>query len=513
MKKATTRKIALILALSLLSTALSGCNNAGDRTGKEDSSHITVGIAQDLEESLDPHKAEAAATREILFNVFEGLYKPDSNGELIPAVAENYVQSPDGLVYTFTLRENVKFHNGNTVTAEDVISSIESCAGTNGSEPLVPAFSNIDSIEKIDDKTVEITLKERDTDFMSYIASVKAAITPAGQTDSDTNPIGTGPYKYVSRSVQENIVMEKFDEYWGDKAYIDDVTFKVCADADSLVMNLNGGSVDMMAHLPVSQAQQLSSDFTVLEGTMNLVQAMYLNNDFEPFKDSRVRQALCYAVDKSEILDITSDGKGEELGSSMFPNFKKYYIPELNDTYGYDPEHAKELLEDAGYSEGTLSFTITVPSNYPQHVDTAQVIADQLSEIGVKADIKQVEWNTWLSEVYSDRNYEATVVGVDASNLAASAMLSRFCSDASNNFINYSNDEYDSVYNNAQIESDDKKQTELYKQCEIILADDAANVYIQDLAEMVAIRNGYTGYEFYPLYVQDMAKIKPSEIE
>lgn len=513
MKKATTRKIALILALSLLSTALSGCNNAGDRTGKEDSSHITVGIAQDLEESLDPHKAEAAATREILFNVFEGLYKPDSNGELIPAVAENYVQSPDGLVYTFTLRENVKFHNGNTVTAEDVISSIESCAGTNGSEPLVPAFSNIDSIEKIDDKTVEITLKERDPDFMSYIASVKAAITPAGQTDSDTNPIGTGPYKYVSRSVQENIVMEKFDEYWGDKAYIDDVTFKVCADADSLVMNLNGGSVDMMAHLPVSQAQQLSSDFTVLEGTMNLVQAMYLNNDFEPFKDSRVRQALCYAVDKSEILDITSDGKGEELGSSMFPNFKKYYIPELNDTYGYDPEHAKELLEDAGYSEGTLSFTITVPSNYPQHVDTAQVIADQLSEIGVNADIKQVEWNTWLSEVYSDRNYEATVVGVDASNLAASAMLSRFCSDASNNFINYSNDEYDSVYNNAQIESDDKKQTELYKQCEIILADDAANVYIQDLAEMVAIRNGYTGYEFYPLYVQDMAKIKPSEIE
>ncbi len=197
----------------------------------------------------------------------------------------------------------------------------------------------------------------------------------------------------------------------------------------------------------------------------------------------------------------------------MFPNFKKYYIPELNDTYGFDPDRAKELLEDAGYSEGTLSFTITVPSNYPQHVDAAQVIADQLNEVGVKANIKQVEWNTWLSEVYSDRNYDATVVGVDASNLAASAMLSRFCSDASNNFINYSNDEYDSIYNNAQMESDDEKQTELYKQCEIILADDAANVYIQDLAEMVAVRNGYTGYEFYPLYVQDMAKIKPSEAE
>lgn len=511
MKTAVKRKLATLLVVTLLSTALSGCNNAGDESGKENSSHITVGISQDLEESLDPHKAEAAATREILFNVFEGLYKPDSNGDLIPAVAENCSLSSDGLVYTFTLRENVKFHNGNTVTAEDVISSIESCAGTDGSDPLVPAFSNISSVEKTDDKTVTITLAERDPDFMSYIASVKAAITPAGQTDADTNPIGTGPYKFVSRSVQENIVMEKFNDYWGEKAYIDDVTFKVCADADSLVMNLNGGSVDMMAHLPVSQAQQLSDDFTVIEGTMNLVQAMYLNNDFEPFKDQRVRQALCYAVDKGEILDLTSDGKGEQLGSSMFPNFRKYYIPELNDTYSYDPEKAKDLLEDAGYSEGTLSFTITVPSNYPQHVDAAQVISDQLSEIGVNAEIKQVEWNTWLSSVYSDRQYEATVVGVDASNLTASAMLSRFCSDAGNNFINYSNEEYDSVYSSAQMESDDAKQTELYKQCETILAKDAANVYIQDLAEMVAIRNGFTGYEFYPLYVQDIAKIRPAE--
>ncbi|MDE6020326.1 MAG: ABC transporter substrate-binding protein, partial [Ruminococcus sp.] len=115
--------------------------------------------------------------------------------------------------------------------------------------------------------------------------------------------------------------------------------------------------------------------------------------------------------------------------------------------------------------------------------------------------------------VYSDRQYEATVVGVDASNLAASAMLSRFCSDAGNNFINYSNEEYDSAYKSAQIEYDDAKQTELYKQCEIILAHDAANVYIQDLAEMVAIRNGFEGYEFYPLYVQDMAKIKLKEAE
>lgn len=505
------KKICFILVLTTLTTALSGCGSADDKTGGENSSHITVGIAQDLEDSLNPHKAEAAATREILFNVFEGLYKPDSNGELIPAVAEDYKLSPDGLVYTFTLRDGVLFHNGETVTAEDVISSIESCAGVNGETPLIPAFSNIASIEETAEGVVEITLAERDPDFMSYIASVKAAVMPAGQTDADTNPIGTGPYKYVSRSVQENIVMEKFDEYWGEKAHIENVTFKVCSDPDSLVMALNGGSVDMMAHLPVSQAQQLSDDFTVLEGTMNLVQAVYLSHDFEPFKDERVRKALCYAVDRQAILDIVSDGKGEILGSSMFPNFGKYYMPELSDTYSYDPEKAKELLAEAGYEEGELSFTITAPSNYPQHVDTAVIVADQLKAVGVTAEIKQVEWNTWLSEVYSERQFEATVVGVDASNLTATAMLSRFNSDAGNNFVSYANSDYDAAYQSALLETDDAAQTALYKECLTILAEDAANVYIQDLAEMVAVRNGYEGYEFYPLYVQDIAKIKLAE--
>ncbi len=505
------KKVMFILVFTALTTAFSGCNTASDKTGESDSSKITVGIAQDLEDSLDPHKAEAAATREILFNVFEGLYKPNSNGELIPAVAESYTLSEDGLVYTFTLRDNVLFHSGETVTAKDVIASIESCAGTDGETPLIPAFSNIASIEETAADTVEITLAERDPDFISYIASVKAAIMPEGQTDADTNPIGTGPYKYVSRSVQENIKMEKFDEYWGEKAYIENVTFKVCADTDSLVMNLNGGSVDMMAHLPVAQAQQLSDDFNVLEGTMNLVQAVYLNHDYEPFKDERVRKALCYAVDRNAILDLVSDGKGEILGSSMFPNFGKYYMPELSETYSYDPEKAKELLSEAGYSEGELSFTIIAPSNYPQHVDTAVIIADQLSEIGVQAEIKQVEWNTWLSSVYSDRQFEATVVGVDASNLTATAMLSRFNSTADNNFINYSNADYDSAYNSALAETDDAKQTALYKECLTILSEDAANVYVQDLAEMVAVRKGYEGYEFYPLYVQDISKIKITE--
>jgi peptide/nickel transport system substrate-binding protein len=190
----------------------------------------------------------------------------------------------------------------------------------------------------------------------------------------------------------------------------------------------------------------------------------------------------------------------------MFPAFSKYYMEELNDTYPQDIEKAKELLTEAGYPDG-FSFTITVPSNYQPHIDTAQVLVEQLKAIGVDAQINLVEWDSWLSDVYADRNFESTVVGVDASSLTAGALLSRFVSDASNNFINYNNADYDAAYQRAVSTTDDEEKTAAYKECETILSEDAANVYIQDLAEFVAINKKYAGYEFYPLYVQDLAKL------
>ncbi|MEE1251265.1 MAG: ABC transporter substrate-binding protein [Lachnospiraceae bacterium] len=510
MKQRSKKVTALLLVLTTLTIALSGCGNASDETSGENSSQITVGIAQDLEDSLDPHKAEAAATREILFNVFEGLMKPDTDGNLVPAVASKYEVSDDGLVYTFTLRDGIKFHNGNLVTVSDVKASLETCADSSSGAALIPAFSNISSIDTPDDKTIVITLAQADPDFLSYVAGVKAAIVPADNANSDNQPIGTGPYKYVSRSVQENIKMESFKDYWGGKPDIDEVTFKVCADMDSVVTNLNSGSIDMMAHLTTTQAAQLSDDFDVVEGTMNLVQGLYLNNSFEPFANEKVRQALCYAVDRDEIIKMVSDDKGVKVGSSMFPNFKKYFMPELADAYSYDVEKAKELLAEAGYADG-FTFTITVPSNYPQHVDAAQIISEQLKEVGITAQINQVEWNTWLSDTYGNRNYEATLVGVDASYFAASAMLSRFVSDAKNNFVNYSNADYDAAYETARSVKTDEEQVAAYKNCEQILSDTAANVYIQDLPDMIALNKKYTGYQCYPLYIQDISKVKLAE--
>ena len=501
MKRKGMKNILLVFVLLTLTIALSACS--GDKAG-DSSSQITVGIPQDLEDSLDPHKAVAAGTKEVLFNIFEGLVKPDSEGNLVPAVASDYAISEDGKVYTFTLRDGIKFHDESLVTVDDVKYSIDKCADTSNGDPMVAAYSNIADVSTPDESTIVVTLAEPDTEFL---ANMTTAIIPESNNDADTNPIGTGPYKYVSRSPQENFVVEKFDDYWGEPAHIQTVTFKVCANADSIVMDLKGGSVDMFARVTTAQAEELKdSDFNILEGTMNLVQALYLNNSASYFDDVRVRQALCYAIDKQEILDYVSDGEGTPIGSSMFPAFSKYYTEELNDTYSQDIEKAKELLTEAGYPDG-FSFTIQVPSNYQQHIDTAQVLAEQFKAIGVDAQIELIEWDSWLSDVYADRNYEATVVGVDASSLTARALLERFSSDASNNFVNYNNADYDAAFANAISTTDDDEQVAYYKECEKILSEDAANVYIQDMPEMVALNKKYKGYEFYPLYVQDMSKI------
>jgi len=504
MKKKGLKSLLLVFVLTTLAIALSACS--GDKKG-DNSSQITIGIPQDVEDSLDPHKTVAAGTKEVLFNLFEGLVKPDSDGSFIPAVASAYEESEGGKVYTFTLREGVKFHDGSMVTAEDVKFSLDKCADTSAGDPLIAAFSNIESVTIADEKTIVITLKEADTEFLAYMTT---AIIPASNKNPDSNPIGTGPYKFVSRSPQENFIVEKFDEYWGEPAHIENVTFKVCSNADSIVMDLEGGSIDMFARVTATQAAELSDEFQVLEGTMNLVQALYLNNAVEPFNDVRVRQALCYAVDIDEIMLMVSDGKGTELGSSMFPAFGKYYMPELNDTYNTDIEKAKALLAEAGYADG-LSFTISVPSNYQPHIDTAQVLVEQYKKIGVDAKIQLIEWDSWVSDVYQGRQFQSTVVGIDASNITGASLLQRFTSDAPKNFINYQNAAYDEAFNNAITSTDDAEKTKYYKECQRILSEDAANVYIQDLPEFVALNKKYTGYEFYPLYVQDVAKLRLAE--
>ena len=507
--------LALFLALVMVGAVLPGCGDGSKDPGGQGNNgktgepvkggEITVGIAQDLDDSLDPHQTVAAGTREVLFNIFEGLVKPNSDGEMIPAGAEKYELSEEGTTYTFTLREGVKFHNGQTVTAEDVVYSINRCAAVpEGQEkPLVAAFSAVKSVEALDEKTVAVTIAQRDLEFISYMT---AAIIPADYENQDTAPVGTGPFKFVSRTPQQDFVMERFEDYWGAPAWLDKVTYKICENADALVMNLNGGSIDLCAHLTSAQASQLNQSFQVLEGTMNLVQAIYLDNQAKPFDNQLVRQALCYAIDRQGIMDMVADGHGTAVGSSIYPAFTKYFLPELVDKYPHDVAKAKELLTQAGYPDG-FDMTISVPNNYQPHMDTAEVVAEQLREAGINVTIQPVEWSTWLDTIYNGRQFQATVVGVDAANMTARAMLERFTSDYGKNFINYNNPAYDALFQQAINAQDEATQTDLYKQMETMLADTAANVYIQDLCDLVAMRQDLGGLKFYPIYVLDLSTV------
>jgi len=506
------KKKVLFLALLASFTALCACN--GGRTGEkgsEDSLSAVVGITQDLD-SLDPHKAVSAGTDEVLFNVFEGLVKPSVDGTLVPAVAKDYTIAPDGMSYTFTLRENVKFHNGEVVTADDVVYSIKRCAGLlDDQDPEVvveSALSVISAVEKVGEDTVVLKLSEPNTELLGFLTCF---IIPEDYTEQASKPVGTGPYRFVSYTPLTSFVVERFEDYYGEEPYLEKVTFKICASNDAAFMELLSGSIDVFPYLTDEQAAQLPEDYNLAVGSTNVVQAMFLNNAFGPFADSKVREALCYAVDKEELLNIVGGGRGHVIGSNMFPNFGVYYDETLENYYTYQPEKAKELLAEAGYNESNpLKFTVKVPSNYDIHVATAQVLTEQYKKVGVQAEIQLIEWSAWLTDVYRGREYEATIVALDSA-LAPSDVLKRYVSTAKNNFVNYNNPELDEVFAKALASTVESEKIALYKDVQKLLTKDAASVYLQDGAKLVAVNKKLTNFLFYPVYVLDIAALKPAE--
>ena len=497
------KKILAVLLMIATCTTLTACfgGSKGNSSSSGENNSIVVGIQNDLD-SLDPHLAETAGTREVLYNVFEGLVKPDKNGDLVPAVASDYKVSEDGKVYTFTLRENVKFHNGETVTAEDVKYSIERNAGKTGGDVLVSAFAKIDSVNIVDPSTVEVVLSEADTEFIGYMT---VAIIPKDYSDQAAAPIGTGPYKFVSYIPQESIKLEKFDDYWNsDVPSIKDVEFRIVQNTDSVILDLKAGSIDVYPYLTDSQATELSGTMDIEAGNSNLTQALYLNNSNEIFSNKLVRQAMYYAIDREEIMSIVSGGKGTMLGSALYSGFGKYY-EDLSGGYKKDVEKAKALLKEAGYENG-FTFTIKIPSNYQFHVSTGEVIVGQLKAVGITANIELIDWTTWLEDVYTNRDFEATIIGIDA-KLAPSDMMIRYKSDYNKNFCNYANAEYDEVLAKAMATTNEDEKVNYYHKLQEILSEDAAAIYIQDPPTLVAINKNIQGFTFYPIFVQDMSTL------
>lgn len=515
--------ITLLLFTLFLSACNPGSNNEATSTNEKESKNqsvsttetdntnsskpkeggsVVVAIPQDLD-FLDPYLAEAAGTREVMFNVFEGLLKPNHKGELKEAIAESYTVSDDGLTYTFKIRDGVTFHNGQDVTSADVKYSYEKLAGIKTGKPLYATFANVKSIETPDAKTVIIHLKEKEAAFLN---AVTAAIIPNGYKENNTKPIGTGPFKFVEYKAGQYLKLEKNKDYYiKGTPYLDQVEFRILPDPETTFLALQSGEIDIYPRIGTEKAEQLGAGFKTISAPQNLVQLLALNNAKKPFNDIKVRQAINYAVNVDEIIAGVAIGKGTKIGSNLSPVLEKYYEKSLENTYPTDINKAKQLLKEAGLPNG-FNLTITVPSVYPFHVDTAQVIAQQLKKIGIKAKIESVEWGVWLERVYNGRDYESTIIGLDG-KLDPYEILSRYISTAKDNFINYKNPKLDKVLAQAKTELDENKRISLIKEAQTIITKDAASVYIMDPNTNVSFKDTVQGYTTYPIYVQDLSPV------
>ncbi len=495
--KKTGKIAALALTMAMAVTAMPFGVSA------EETEKTVVRINMDSEpDNLNPWLSAASDTEAVFHNVFEGLVLYDETGALIPGLAESWDISDDGLTYTFHLRDDVTFHNGKAFSAEDVVYTYESLSGLGGEEALSSKFTNLTSVEAVDDYTVKMTLSEADAAFLQYTI---VAVLPKGYDDQSTAPVGTGPFVFEEYVPGQKVVLKKNENYYEESrmAKIDEAEIYIMSDDSSVLTALQSGQLDA-GIVYADSADYLSGDFTISSSPQNMVQLFALNNSVEPFNDVRVRQAFEYAINKEQIIEGVFAGYATELYSNFSPVMSYFYNDELSDVYTYDVEKAKELMAEAGYEDG-FDITITVPSNYQKHVDTAQVIAQQLKEINVNATIEPVEWAEWLEKVYTNADYETTIVGLTG-KLNPNDILGRYVSDYSKNFMKYSNSDYDELIEEAKTASEEDR-VEIFKECQKVLTEDAAAVWICDPNEIVVTRSDLKGYTFYPVSFIDLSKL------
>ena len=468
--------------------------------------------------TLDPiNPSNTADGRSILFNVFEGLVKPDPKGALLPCAAESWHIGQDGLTYDFRLRGSVYFHDGSPLTSADVQFTLESAIAAG-----FPGLSQIEKIETFSDADLRITLKHPDSEFLPFLT---IGIVKAGNTDREKNINGIGPFFIEKYEIQRSLILRRFSGYWqaprlhdepdteaqGMHIPLEKVSIVFLHDSNALLLALRGGSIDG-AGITGSLIQQINDKrFDITPYHSASVHVFALNNAVPALSDRRVRKAINYGVDIQKIIDTAFFGWGEPSGSPLIPGLEIFYNKNLRNPYPYSAAQARALLSQAGYGEAKhnkLSLEITVPSNYAMHIDTAQVIAGMLENIGINTSIKQVDWASWLSDVYRDRRYEATIISLDAINISPRSFLSRYHSASGNNFINFNNANYDRTYEASLTEARMENRIALYKEAQRIISHEAASVYIQDITGFNVFRAGaFGGIINYPLYVIDFASI------
>ena len=363
---------------------------------------------------------------------------------------------------------------------------------------------DVDSISAPDSHTFIVKTK---VPMGGFLALNICPILPVGYTNHAEHPVGTGAYKFVEYQLHQKVVLEKNENYWNkeNEPKIARIEIYVMSDENAILSALQSKQLDVGQMLSADNAKALAEKFQIFSAPQNMVQILGLNNSVKPLDNILVRQAISMAINKDEIIEGAMGGCGTKLYSNFSPLLGTYYNDRLSDVYKNDINQAKSLLASAGYGNG-FELEITVPGNYRIHVDTAQIIAKQLEKIGVRCKIKTVEWTTWLDQVYTKFDYQATVIAF-AGKLDPAEVLRRYYSSYKRNFTRYNNPVFDETFDKAERETDISKRIKYYKYCQELLTKSAPAVFISDPNNTLLLRKDVRGFEIYPVLFYNFSKI------
>ena len=479
MHKKLLSALSLASALLVMLTACGGGSSSGgdDATAESAGPREDIIIAQAGEApSMDPHNCYDSLAMRIYMHMFEGLLRSDETGQLHPALAESYEISDDGLVYTFHLRQDVKFQNGDPFTAKDVKYSFDrACASSFCAEAAAP----IASTEVVDDYTVNVTLKypyEAQLPFFAttYLSIINENVVNEQGDDFSINPglSGTGPYQFESWEKGSAVTLVRNENYYGEKPALRTVVYKNITEASAGDIAVESGDVDIYLHPSTVDIPTLQEGgkVAVYDKDSYYVEYLGFNMNVAPFDKKEVREAIALCFDKDSIVTVAVDNIGGTVAGSFAGPLEFGHDDSLT-PYPHDVEKAKELLAQAGYPDG---FSCTITAVDGPRKKSAEAIQAALLEIGIQAEVEILESGAFF-DAAAKGDVEIYLTGM--TTLAADAdpiIYTCFSTDTIGvtNYSFYSNPEMDELLMDSRADRDSASREQKLKQIQEIIYED-----------------------------------------
>lgn len=467
-------KKSILLLLSFLSfLSIAACSGGGKDPHADTHPKDVVIVTQVEPDVLDPQGTAMQYAFQVMMQFNGYLMEYDKDSKLVPSLAESYEISKDCKTFTFKLRQGVMFHNGEELKASDVVYTMN--RGKN--HDFSPQhYSLIESCTALSDYEVEFKLVRAYAPFLSITATPGFAILNEKAVEAiganfARNPVGCGPYKFVSWTPGENIQMEAFEDYFKGAPRIKKATFKFIGDQNTALIGLEAGDVDYTLWYPESAKPdiQASNDMALVYYDSTALQFITLNTSLDYFKNKLVRQAINIAINRDDIISVAVEGEGTP--TSYYCNTNTFgYI----DLPGYiqDVERAKLLMTEAGYANG-FSVKITAQDDMTQKI--AQVFASAVGEIGINCEIEVIESNTAIANFMAGE-YQIGVLGINNAQLDIDFIKILFEPDAPLNMSKYENQDLFNKFTEASMISNQNKRLEAYSAINGILFDEAIYV-------------------------------------